>query len=78
MRACVRACVREKTAVLRHLDAGLCKISMIVYILQTKQEQNRLEWDIHFWLGKDTSQVRPAGLLIACSHSSGHKCCIGY
>ena len=26
--------------------------------LQTRLVNNKLKWDIHFWLGKDTTQVR--------------------
>lgn len=29
-------------------------------VLETKQARDKLSWDIFFWLGKDTSQVRSA------------------
>lgn len=30
-----------------------------VHLKQTRLDGDKLKWDIHFWLGKDTSQVNP-------------------
>jgi hypothetical protein len=50
--------VGDSYIILHVCVVSLSKYAKFIELLQTKKKQSALEWDIYFWLGSESSQVK--------------------